>query len=253
MTYPKQSPDAVVVSEPVVTREHRLAAWLHYDHDKGAPDPDSWAGRWIETGETPGAAEYLLKGEIALALLLATIERNARPRWIPIAEALPDSDVWVLAANDQLDYALVQLEFTDDSEGHGEPYWAAEGGDLALRTENRRMKASLAAIHDALHAGDDNRAHELCECALAGQGVSQPNLTVSGAAAAMTFAVEFNRLAERSGLRACCVLLMPSSTVPGAVSLQLLGEVSACKVVEGVIRGKESTYMGDHASQVSDV
>lgn len=120
------------------------------------------------------------------------------------------------------------------------------GRERALRTENRRMKAALAAIHDALHAGDDNRAHELCECALAGQDASQPNLTVSSAAAAMTFAADFNRLAKLSGLRACCVLLMPSSTVAGSVSVQLLGEVAVCKAVEAMIRGEESTYMGDH-------
>jgi hypothetical protein len=40
--------------------------------------------------------------------------------------------VWVLAVNHESDYVVVQLEFTDDSEGHGEPYWAAAGGDLAL-------------------------------------------------------------------------------------------------------------------------
>jgi len=114
------------------------------------------------------------------------------------------------------------------------------------RSENTRLKAALAGIHDALHADDANRAHELCECALDGKEASQPNLSQSSAAAAMTFAVDFNRLAERSGFRACCILLIPSATVTGAVSVQLLGEVAACKVVEGMIRGKESTYMGDH-------
>lgn len=119
--------------------------------------------------------------------------------------------------------------------------------ERAQRTENVRLKAALAAIHDALHADDANRAHELCECAIAGQAASQPNLNTSSAAAAMTFAVDFNRLAERSGLRACCVLLMPSSTVKGATSIQLLGEVAACKVVERMMIGKESTYQGDRA------
>lgn len=55
------------------------------------------------------------------------------PRWIPISESLPDSDVRVLAtthAGD--DHIVVELEFTDDSEGNGEPYWSAAGGDLAL-------------------------------------------------------------------------------------------------------------------------
>ncbi len=108
------------------------------------------------------------------------------------------------------------------------------------------MKAALSAIHDALHAGDENRAHELCECALSGGEVSQPNLSTSSAADAMTFAADFNHLAERSGLLACCILLLPSSTVPNATSVQLLGNVAACKAVEGMIRGEQSTYMGDH-------
>jgi hypothetical protein len=115
-----------------------------------------------------------------------------------------------------------------------------------LRHENRRLKASLSAIHDALHADDANRAHELCECALAGETVSQPNLTVADAARSHQFASSFNQLAERAGVMACCVMLLPSSTVEGATSVQLCGNVAACKVVEGLMRGKESTYMGDH-------
>lgn len=56
---------------------------------------------------------------------------------LPLVEGadvdLPDSDVRVLACTDDgEDYVLVQLKFTDDSEGHGEPYWSAEGGDLPL-------------------------------------------------------------------------------------------------------------------------
>lgn len=115
-----------------------------------------------------------------------------------------------------------------------------------MRRENKRLKAALSAIHNALHAGEENRAHELCECALDGETVSQSNLSVDGAASAMAFAADFNRLARRSGLRACCVLLLPSSTVAGATSIQLLGEVSACKVVEQMISGQQSTYMGEH-------
>lgn len=103
-----------------------------------------------------------------------------------------------------------------------------------LRAENRR-----------LHANEVDRAHELCECAIEGKAVSQPNISVADAAKGMTFAADFNRLVERSGFRACCVTLVPSKTVDGAVSLQLCGEVTACKVVESMIRGHESTYMGD--------
>jgi hypothetical protein len=115
-----------------------------------------------------------------------------------------------------------------------------------LRTQNRRMKAALSAIHDALHANDANRAHELCELAVCGEAVSQPNLSVENAATSMSFAAQFNELVRRAGLSACCVMLVPSATVKGAVSIQVCGEVQACKLVESRIRGSESTYMGDH-------
>lgn len=116
-----------------------------------------------------------------------------------------------------------------------------------LRIENRRLLAALSAIHDRLHADDINGAHEQCECALEGKTVSQPNLTPADAAAGMSFAAAFNALVERHRMRACCVNLVPSATVKGAVSLQICGEVQACKVVEGQLRGAASTYMGDHA------
>ena len=41
--------------------------------------------------------------------------------------------------------------------------------------------------------------------------------------------------------------LVPSSTQKNAVSVQLCGEVTACKVVETLIRGARSVYMGDRA------
>jgi len=118
--------------------------------------------------------------------------------------------------------------------------------EKALRAQNRQLKAALSAIHDALHADDANRAHELCECALSGGDVSQPNISAAAAAKGLTFAAEFNALAERHKVRACCVQLVPSVTVSGATSIQLCGEVTACKVVESMMRGDHSVYMGDH-------
>jgi hypothetical protein len=114
-----------------------------------------------------------------------------------------------------------------------------------LRAENRRLKAALSAIQDRLHANEVDQAHELCECALSGESVTQPNISVQDAAVGMQFAADFNRLVARSGLRACCITLVPSATVEGAVSLQMFGEVGACKAVEGMLRGEVSTYMGD--------
>lgn len=116
-----------------------------------------------------------------------------------------------------------------------------------LNQEIRRLKSALGAIHDALHASDIDRAHELTECAIGGQTVAQKNLTPEATALTMEFAASFNALCDKHRARACCVLVLPSATVPNAVSLQLCGEVSACKIVEEQLRGHASTYMGDHA------
>lgn len=112
--------------------------------------------------------------------------------------------------------------------------------------ELRRLQSALGAIHNHLHADDVNAAHEACECAIAGKSVTQPNLSEGDGSHAMDFAAAFNDLAGRYKIRACCVMLLPSATVPNAVSLQLCGDVTACRVVEAQIRGAASTYMGDH-------
>lgn len=124
--------------------------------------------------------------------------------------------------------------------------------ERAQRAENRRLKAALSAIHDALHADAVDRAHELCECALAGEEVTQPNLSASNSATAMSFAADFNKLTARARISACCVMLLPSSTFPGAVSIQLGGEVQACKIIERMLRGAESVYMGDRADGATE-
>lgn len=67
-----------------------------------------------------------------IAELRSHRERELSGGWIACSERMPDSDVWVLVCGHEADYVVAQLEFTDDSEGHGEPYWATEGGDLAL-------------------------------------------------------------------------------------------------------------------------
>jgi hypothetical protein len=115
-----------------------------------------------------------------------------------------------------------------------------------LQLEVQRLQSAVSAIHDRLHADDVNGAHELCECAINGGSVTQPNLSEEDGSDVIAFAAAFNALAERHRMMACVVTLMPSATVPGAVSLQLAGNVTACRVVEEQIRGRASTYMGEH-------
>lgn len=114
-----------------------------------------------------------------------------------------------------------------------------------LRAELRRLKSAISAIHDRLHAGDVDGAHEACECALEGGEPTQPHLTASASASVLDFAARFNRLASEMGARACAVVAVPSATVPGATNLQIMGEVTTCKIVESMLRGAPSIYMGD--------
>lgn len=124
--------------------------------------------------------------------------------------------------------------------------------EQALRAENRRLKAALSAVHDALHADEVNRAHALCETALCGGEATQPNIEVSAAAASMDLITAFNKfLASRGNPTACLVHFVPSSSQAGMVSIQIGGEVRACKMLETMLRGKPSMYAGD-ATQSED-
>ena len=111
--------------------------------------------------------------------------------------------------------------------------------------ENQRLKAALAAIHNHLHAGNVNAAHEACECSMAGESVSQPNLTLSQSARANVFAARFNELCKSLDVQAAFLALFPSATLPGATSFQVGGEVTACKLIEGRF-GQRSIYQGEH-------
>ena len=118
-----------------------------------------------------------------------------------------------------------------------------------LQLEVRRLQSVIGAIHDHLHADRVNEAHEACECALSGGSATQPNLTESDGARVMTFAAAFNELAERHRMNACWIGIVPSATVPNAVSLQMGGAVGACQIVEAKLRGAVSTYMGEHRTK----
>ena len=112
----------------------------------------------------------------------------------------------------------------------------------------QKLQAAIAAIHNHLHAGDINAAHEACECALDGQPISQRNLSLGDASNATSFAATFNQLAKEHDIIAAFVALLPSSSVPGATSVQIGGNVMACKFIEQAM-GKTSTYVGEHNNE----
>lgn len=112
-------------------------------------------------------------------------------------------------------------------------------------TDVERLQAAVAAIHNHLHAGDINAAHQACECAMSGEQVSQPNLTLPQTAKMHLFAHRFNELCKAMEVTAAFVALLPSATVPGATSIQLGGAVPACRLVENAM-GNRSIYQGEH-------
>lgn len=108
-----------------------------------------------------------------------------------------------------------------------------------------RLQAAIGAIHNHLHAGNINGAHEACECALSGGEVSQPNITLTYSASITVFASRFNALCVECGINAAFVALLPSVTKRGATSIQIGGEVRACQLVENKFATK-SIFQGDH-------
>lgn len=118
-----------------------------------------------------------------------------------------------------------------------------------LMAELRRLKAAVATIHDLLHRGDVDGAHEACECAMSGDAVSQPSLSVTATAGLQDFAHQFNELAKRTGKMAAAVVIVPIQGDSTRASVQLCGHVETCRVVETALRGRSSLYMGDHGKQ----
>lgn len=118
-----------------------------------------------------------------------------------------------------------------------------------LMAELRRLKAAVATIHDLLHRGDVDGAHQACECAMSGGSVSQPSLSVASTAGLQDFAHQFNELAGRMGKMAAAVLVVPVQGDPTRASVQLCGHVETCRMVETALRGSSSLYQGDHGKQ----
>ncbi len=116
----------------------------------------------------------------------------------------------------------------------------------AMAAENRRLRSAIGAIHDLLHHGQFDAAHEACECAMSGEVVSQPSLGTGDTVRVNSFVGDFNTLARRYKLQACTIVAVP---IQGKreFSLQIGGEVEICKVVEAKMAGTPSLYRGDVA------
>ena len=116
---------------------------------------------------------------------------------------------------------------------------------MEMDSEVVRLQAAISLIHNHLHAGEINKAHAACECALEGGQVSQPNLTTSQSASSNRLAYTLNDEIMKTGLSVAYVMFLPSATKKGYTSIQLGGEVEAAKHLERML-GKRSLYRGDH-------
>lgn len=114
-----------------------------------------------------------------------------------------------------------------------------------MTDELTRLRSAIATIHNHLHAGNVNAAHESCECAMSGGVVSQPNLTIPDSAKSQVFAARFNALCEELEIHAAFFAMLPSSRMRGFVSVQIGGEVEMCKLLETRLGG-HSVYQGEH-------
>jgi hypothetical protein len=102
----------------------------------------------------------------------------------------------------------------------------------ALAARETRLSATLSAIHDALHRGSVDEAHEHVHAALKGEARSQPNLSIDDSARVQRFSERFNEMSAAMGLRACALVLLPSSRGDGAFSVQVFGETHLLRLVE---------------------
>lgn len=71
--------------------------------------------------------------QAALEEVRASRAREAGGGWIAVSDALPDSDILVVTTDGEGGYVIVELEFSDDSDGQGMACWhSGEFGELAF-------------------------------------------------------------------------------------------------------------------------
>lgn len=79
-----------------------------------------------------------------------------------------------------------------------------------------RLREALAQIHDRLHKGDIENAHELCHQALGSGYVNPGDVAPLTERSFTTFDDEFRHLCMRTGLKAAFVVATPHDDGKGA-------------------------------------
>lgn len=109
-------------------------------------------------------------------------------------------------------------------------------------SEVDRLRAALHSAHDHLHAGRVEEAHQSLHCGINDEVPETGNITLDATIRLSHLIEGFNHLCKESGLKACMVAFVDSATKPGCVSLQVGGEISACRMLERMLNAPPSNY-----------
>lgn len=109
----------------------------------------------------------------------------------------------------------------------------------AAQAESKRLRALVHAVHDLIHQGRIDDAHETLHCeschtaerALNRGALLNQNITTDDADRLAAFIDAFNELCGEHRANACAVVVLESATKRGHVSVQMGGSVNAIGVV----------------------
>ncbi len=120
----------------------------------------------------------------------------------------------------------------------------SEGCDVS--DDIKTLRAAIHTAHDHLHGGRVSEAHEALHCGINEREVAPANITSDDAARVQAFIQRFNQFCADEGVPAAVIVLLPSKTVAGAVSIQIGGHVPTMQAVRHLM-GKGPTQAAGRA------
>jgi hypothetical protein len=114
-----------------------------------------------------------------------------------------------------------------------------------LREEIIKLRATIHAAHDHIHNGRISEGHEALHCGANEQideALQGQNITQDAAARILRFTEDFNALCVEQGVPAAMVILVPSATMDGAMSIQVGGHIPTVQWIRHMMgKGPTST------------
>lgn len=115
-----------------------------------------------------------------------------------------------------------------------------------MLNEVETLRTAINTAHDHLHAGRVSEAHEALHCGIEGKTTEPVNITAEDSAKVQRFIHRFNEFCVSEGVPACVIVLLPSKTLQGAVSIQLGGHVPTIQVVRHMMGKGPTAAAGRH-------